>query len=77
MKSLFALPLLCLSMYLSVWPSPVQLTSERDKLREAEKSISERNSKVGVLPTLPPPLPASCSMQPPANIFENQHFFTL
>ncbi len=74
MQSLFALPLLCLSMYLSVWSSPVQLTSERDKLREAEKIISERNSKVGVLPTLPSAFPA-CSMQPPVNIFENQHFF--
>lgn len=49
----FALLLLCLSVYVSVCPSPVQLTSERDKLREAEKSISERNSKVGVLPTSP------------------------
>ncbi|KTG32209.1 hypothetical protein cypCar_00001969, partial [Cyprinus carpio] len=69
--SVFALPLLCFSMYLSVCPSPVQLISERDKLREAEKSISERNSKVaaglgaaGAVPPAPPP-PGGIAPPPP------------
>ncbi|XP_026103874.1 protein diaphanous homolog 2-like isoform X2 [Carassius auratus] len=49
-----------------------QLISERDKLREAEKSISERNSKVaagpgaaGAVPPAPPPPPGGIAPPPP------------
>ncbi|KAK9963236.1 hypothetical protein ABG768_006437, partial [Culter alburnus] len=46
-----------------------QLTSERDKLREAEKSISERNSKVAAGPGaaggIPPPPPGGIAPPPP------------
>ncbi|XP_077104003.1 protein diaphanous homolog 2 isoform X10 [Siphateles boraxobius] len=45
-----------------------QLTSERDKLREAEKSISERNSKVAAGPGAAgatPPAPPAGGIAPP------------
>lgn len=72
----FALLLLCLSVYVSVCPSPVQLTSERDKLREAEKSISERNSKVGVLPTSPS-LPSMLKAATCLHLWKSAFFFYL
>lgn len=59
-----------LSVYLSV-SSHVQLTSERGKLKEAEKCIRERDGRVG-----DPSPPTACSMHPPA-IFINHFLYLL
>lgn len=39
----------CFCVCVNLWATPVQLTSERDKLKEAEKLLSESAAKVGDL----------------------------